>query len=596
LWGRRSVARCGAATTREQFQSRDAGNPGSDTTARHDAMHEIDPAEIGSILVREVNWVGDAILTLPALAALRRRFPTASVSVLGRPWVAGLFADQPAVSRVISYQSDASHRGLSGRWALAQELRRQRFDLAVLFPNSLDAALTLWLAGIPRRVGIPAEGRRLLLTHPVRVTSNPMERHQVFTYLAVVRSLGADGDPTPRLAVGSEATQVADRLLAASGVDPGARCLAVNPGSVYGSAKRWPAERFAEAADVLADRWGARVLLVGSSKENAVLEAVARAMRHEPIRLGGRTDLRALAAVLRRSRLVLTNDTGTMHVAAAVGAPVVAVFGPTDAETTGPCGSRARVVRESVACSPCLLRECPIDHRCMTRVTVAQVVQAAEELVAQTDGVTCPVAQVAVSPAPRSAIEPPAAFLDRDGTIIEDPGYLGDPDKIQFIPGAQEALRALRAAGYRLIVVTNQAGVARGIITETDVRRVNERLQELLTAAGVPVDGIYYCPHHAEAGSLEYRKDCPSRKPGPGMVEQARRDFGVDVARSVIIGDHLSDAAVARHFPGMRGIMVLTGHGAGQYEKVQAGATPVPDHIAPDLRSAVDWLLRQSRG
>ena len=515
--------------------------------------------------------------------------------MIGRPWVTGLFADQPVADRVIAYQSDGAHRGLLGRWALARELRRKRFDLAVLFPNSVDAAVIPWLAGIPRRVGTPTECRRLLLTHPVHEAPHPTERHQVFRYLAVVRSLGADGDPTPRLAVAPEAQQAADRLLAEAGVDPGTCCLAMNPGSIYGSAKRWPAERFAATADVLADRWGARVLLVGSSREAAVLEVGCPGdAAHEPIRLWGRTDLRTLAAVLRRSRLLLTNDTGTMHVAAAVGAPVVAVFGPTDAEATGPCGSRARLIREPVACSPCLLRECPIDHRCMTGVTVAQVVQAAEELVKQTEGVTCPVAQLMVPAAPRPAIEAPAAFLDRDGTIIEDPGYLGDPDKIQFIPGAQEALGALRAAGYRLIVVTNQAGVARGIITEDDVRRVNVRLQELLSTAGVPVDGIYYCPHHAEAGSPEYRKDCPSRKPGPGMVEQARQDFGLDVARSVIVGDHLSDAAVARHFPGMRGIMVLTGHGAGQYEKVQAGATPVPDHVAPDLGSAVEWLLRQS--
>jgi heptosyltransferase-2 len=557
-------------------------------------MDEIDPADIGSILVRQVNWVGDAILSLPALAALRQRFPQAEVSVLGRPWVTGLFADQPVADRVIAYQSDGAHRGLVGRWTLARELRRRRFDLAVLFPNSVDAAVVPWLARIPRRVGTPTEGRRLLLTHPVRVGPHPAERHQVFRYLAVVRSLGADGDPTPRLTVGGEALQAADRLLADTGVGPGAGCLAVNPGSIYGSAKRWPAERFAAAADDLADRWGARVLLVGSGKEGAVLEAVARAMRHEPIRLEGRTDLSTLTAVLRRSRLVLTNDTGTMHLAAAVSTPIVAVFGPTDAEATGPYGSGARLVREPVPCSPCLLRECPIDHRCMTGVTVSHVVQAAEELLAQTAHGTCPVAQLLVSSGQRSTPESPAAFLDRDGTIIEDPGYLGDPNKIRFIPGAQEALGALRAAGYRLIVVTNQAGVARGLITEDDVRRVNVRLQELLTEAGVPVDGIYYCPHHAEGGQPEFRKDCPSRKPGPGMVEQARKDFGLDVARSVIVGDHLSDAAVAHHFPGMRGILLLTGHGVGQYEKVRAGAVPIPDHVAPDLGSAVEWLLRQS--
>jgi D,D-heptose 1,7-bisphosphate phosphatase len=185
----------------------------------------------------------------------------------------------------------------------------------------------------------------------------------------------------------------------------------------------------------------------------------------------------------------------------------------------------------------------------------------------------------------------PAAFLDRDGTIIEDLGFLGDPAGIQFIPGAQGALRALRASGYRLIVVTNQSGVARGLITEEDVRRVNQRLQELLTDAGVPLDAIYYCPHHAEGESFAYRRACASRKPGPGMIERARQDFTLDLGRSVIIGDHLSDAAVARHFPGMRAIMVLTGHGAGQYEKLQAGEAPQPDHVAADLASGVAWLL-----
>jgi D,D-heptose 1,7-bisphosphate phosphatase len=203
----------------------------------------------------------------------------------------------------------------------------------------------------------------------------------------------------------------------------------------------------------------------------------------------------------------------------------------------------------------------------------------------------CPVGRLFVAPDGDGATPAPAAFLDRDGTIIEDPGYLGDPDKIEFLAGAHEALRALRQAGYRVIVLTNQAGVARGILTETDVQQVNERLQALLSTAGVPVDAVYYCPHHADAGPPEYRLDCPCRKPGPGMVEQACRDFRLDVSRSVIIGDHGSDAAVARSFPGMRGILVGTGHGAEQIAKVRSGAAAPPDHIAEDLRAAVAWFL-----
>jgi D-glycero-D-manno-heptose 1,7-bisphosphate phosphatase len=187
----------------------------------------------------------------------------------------------------------------------------------------------------------------------------------------------------------------------------------------------------------------------------------------------------------------------------------------------------------------------------------------------------------------------PAAFLDRDGTIIEELGYLGDPDQIRFIPGAIEALQALQRAGYRLVVITNQAGVARGLITEADVHRVNERLRSLLAGSGVRLDGIYYCPHHPEHGPPEYRLDCGCRKPRPGMVERAVRELGLDPARSVVIGDHSSDAALARSFRGMRGVLLLTGHGAEQWQKIQAGTLPAPDQAAADLAAAVQWLLAQ---
>ena len=562
--------------------------------ARRDGLRVVDPGAIRKILVREVNWVGDAVLTLPALGALDRRFPGAEIVILGRPWVAGLFGGQRGVDRILAYESAGAHRGLSGRWALGRQLRREGFDLALLFPNSWDAALVPWLAGIPVRVGYPTDGRRPLLTHPVTEAPGAAERHQVFRYLALAEALGGAGEPTPRLAVTHQAGEEADRLLAAHGVEATAACIAVNPGSVYGSAKRWPAERFADAADRLAARWQARVLLIGSGREAGVLDAVAAFMREPAVQLGGRTDIAVLPGLLRRARLLLTNDTGAMHVAAAVGTPVLAIVGPTDAAATEPLGRRCRYVRTPVPCSPCLLRECPIDHRCMTGVGVEQVVDAAEELAMQTRLPDCPAAEIFAPRAQRSAPERPAAFLDRDGTIIEDLGYLGDPDRIRFIPGATEALRALREAGYRLIVVTNQAGVARGLITEADVRRVNQRLQEHLADAGVPLDGMYYCPHHSETGPPEYRRACTSRKPGPGMIERAREDFPLDLGRSVVVGDHLSDAGVARHFPGMRGIMVLTGHGAGQYEKVRTGEAPPPDHVAADLASAVTWLLGTS--
>jgi heptosyltransferase-2 len=568
-------------------------------------MLDIDPHHIQRILVREVNWLGDAVLTLPALEALDRRFPRAAISVLAKPWVSGLFAGHPAVDRVLEYRAGDVHRGLTGRWRLVKKLRDENFDLAVLFPNSLDAAMVPWLAGIPRRVGYPTDGRRWLLTHPAWGPTKVPGQHQVERYLDIVRALGGDGAPSLRLRVPAEARQNAQRLLEAHAIGPTDLVVGLNPGSVYGGAKRWPPGRFAAVADGLAERRGAQILLIGSLQERPILDEVGARMRHPAINLGGRTDLGTLVGLLARTQMLLTNDTGAMHVAAAVGTPVLAIFGPTDAQETGPLGPHSRIVREPMPCSPCLLRECPIDHRCMTHVTADQVLQATLELLKNSHGSRLGIDHPGPHPRlsramPRTGEVPPrgrgspAAFLDRDGTIIEDLGYLGDPAGIRFIPGAIEALQALQRSGYRLILVTNQAGVARGLITEADVRRVNDRLATLLAKAGVRLDGIYYCPHHPEHGPPEYRRECACRKPKPGMIHQAIHEYDLDPARSVVIGDHATDAALAQAFPGMRAIMVRTGHGREQWEKVQAGTLPPPEHVADDLGAAVKWFLARA--
>ena len=538
-------------------------------------MVDLDPGQVRRILVRQVNWLGDGVLTLPALEALQRRLPQAEIVLLARGWVGGLFEGHPAVQRIIELPRGGAPMGLWGRWRVAGAIRGQGFDLAVVFPNSFEAALVPWMARIPRRVGYPTEGRRWLLTDPLPRPRRIPGRHQAERYLDIVRALGAEGSADLRLPVSAEAQERVQALLKASGIKGAEALVAIGPGSIYGGAKRWPADRFAAVADALAERHGTRILLVGSAREGAILAEVAAHMRQPVTNLGGRTDLPTLAGVLKRSRLLLCNDSGSMHVAAAVGVPVVAVFGPTDADATAPLGGGHRIVRVPVPCSPCLLRECPIDHRCMGGISVERVLREARD----------------VLEAGGSAGGRPAAFLDRDGTIIEELGYLGDPDQIRFIPGAIEALRALQRAGFRLVVITNQAGVARGLLTEADVHRVNERLRTLLAESGVRLDGIYYCPHHPEHGPPEYRLECSCRKPRPGMVERAARELHLDPARSVVIGDHSSDTALARSFPGMRGVLLLTGHGTEQWQKIQAGTLPAPDQAAADLAAAVQWLL-----
>jgi lipopolysaccharide heptosyltransferase I len=185
----------------------------------------------------------------------------------------------------------------------------------------------------------------------------------------------------------------------------------------------------------------------------------------------------------------------------------------------------------------------------------------------------------------------PAAFLDRDGTLMPDLGYLGDPSKVVLLPGAAEAVRRLRRAGFAVVVVSNQAGVARGLLTEADVRAVNARLDDLLAEAGAPADAYYYCPHHPDLGAPPYRQECACRKPKPGLGERAARDLGLDPRASVVIGDHRSDVGFGRAL-GARGVLVLTGHGREEAARLGREPGPIPDYLANDLRQAVTWVLR----
>jgi heptosyltransferase-2 len=321
------------------------------------------------ILVRAPNWVGDVVLSLPALRDLRRSFPAARLEVLARPWVAELYRAVPEVDAVSESRGHARD----------VEAVRSRFDLGLLLPNSFAAALVLWRAGVPERWGYATDGRGLLLTRRCRVPPGVRGRSQVYYYRAMLEGLGlaVAGEPDASLACPAEWAARGEALLEGEGP-----WIGVNPGAFYGTAKRWLPERFAAAADLVARRAGARIAVVGGAAERPLGEAVAAQLRAPSRVLCGATTLADLVGVLARLRLLLTNDSGPMHLAAAVGTPVVAVFGSTDWTETAPSSSRARVVREETECAPCLLRECPIDHRCMTRVGVDRVTAAAAELLA----------------------------------------------------------------------------------------------------------------------------------------------------------------------------------------------------------------------
>ena len=318
-----------------------------------------------NILVRATNWVGDAVMSLPALRAIRDRFSTARISVLAKPWVADLYGRESFIDEIILYSGQSP-------WRTGQLLRQRRFDCAILLQNAFEAAWIAWLARIPTRIGYKRDGRQLLLTRAVNVPKpGEIPRHERFYYLELLRRAGLI-DSLPA----SEAIQL-NRTAPANGK----RVIGISPGAAYGTAKRWLPERFAEAAGVLAAERGASIALFGSKSERELCDQVAQRLNgHQVINYAGQTTLAQFIDLASACELFLTNDSGAMHIASALGIPTVAIFGATDDTTTGPTGENARVVRHPVDCSPCLLRECPIDHRCMTGVSAERVVKEALEL------------------------------------------------------------------------------------------------------------------------------------------------------------------------------------------------------------------------
>jgi len=315
-------------------------------------------------------------MSLPALRALRERFPQAEISILAKPWVAELYGREPFCDRLIPYTA----LSLAEKWAAARDLRGFGFDCAILFQNAFEAAAAAWGARIPERIGYARDGRSFLLTRAIAAPKRgEIPRHERFYYLELLRRTGIiHGMPENdliRLDGAAAAREAGVERFRELGL--GDAVIGVSPGAAYGSAKRWLPERFAESADRVASETGASVAVFGSREERELCAKVTAAIRAPARNFAGETSLAEFIEMAAACRVYLTNDSGAMHIASALGVPTVAVFGATDETATGPTGPMARVVRENVECSPCLKRECPIDHRCMTRVDAARVAETA---------------------------------------------------------------------------------------------------------------------------------------------------------------------------------------------------------------------------
>jgi heptosyltransferase-2 len=348
-------------------------------------------------------------MSIPALQRLRQARPSAHVALLSPEKLAGLWQDQPFLDEVLTFSETESI------WSVSLRLREKKFSESVALPNSIRSALELCLAGIPRRVGLARPGRGFFLTRtlPPRPDALPMRKrsareirrliaantppvaaaipgaaHHIHDYLYLTKELGASSEPLPpRLLVSDEQIAQLCQKLHLENAPAGRPWFGLNPGAEYGPAKRWPAKRFAAAAVILQKQTHCRWLVFGGAGDLALAENVTTEIRYSgsgpdgALNLAGKTNLRELAAAIKICRLLLTNDTGPMHLAAAVGTPLIVPFGSTSPELTGPSYSAgAQIVRVPVPCAPCFRRECPIDLRCLNDIKIAPVIEAARRI------------------------------------------------------------------------------------------------------------------------------------------------------------------------------------------------------------------------
>lgn len=355
----------------------------------------LDPNRIKRVVVRGVNWVGDTVMSVAALRELRRLLPGAHITLATRSSTAGIFADADFIDDILIYD----RRDFQAPFRQAIQWRKRRFDVALLFQNAFEAAFIAAAAGVPHRIGYATDNRRLLLTHALARPAWHNKRHEVFYYTNIVAELerllaGAAAvpaasviesrEPSVQLDVSPARQTSAREMLRRAGahhIDEHRPIVALCPGSTNSRAKRWPANSFAQVADSLIDRANADVVLIGASSELDVSQQVAARMRYNPIVLTGQTSLAETVALLSITDVFITNDTGPAHIAAALDRPTLVIFGPTNPATTRPFSAQAEIVRRPPMCAPCMLRDCPIDHRCMTAITPEEIFARAAALI-----------------------------------------------------------------------------------------------------------------------------------------------------------------------------------------------------------------------
>lgn len=456
------------------------------------------------ILIRGVNWVGDSVMSLPAIRAIRKLHPDSKIYLLVKENVAELFKWENSIDEIIFYKN-----GFSNKIKLINRLRQTHFSRAYLLQNAFGAALITKIAGIPEIVGYARDCRRLLLTHPLPYNKQDRAIHHIDYFFEIPKRFNPSLTPTYPWINPS----LKDRITIREELKHFKRpVLAVAAGAKYGSTKKWEIEKYIEIVKRFTENYGS-VIVLGASAEGLGVELP------DVYDFTGKTTLSELICLISESDALLCNDSGAMHIGYAVGTPLVAIFGSTSPELTGPPKGTGKVIKANVECSPCFKTKC--SHiKCMKTIGVDEVWEALKEILPYKK----------------------AVFFDRDGTLCKDANYLRRWEDFKIYPEI-EALKELKKLGFLLIGVTNQSGIARGLIKEDFVKEVNKYFIE-----NYEFDDFFYCPHHPD-------DKCFCRKPNPGMLIMARYKFNIDFKSSIVVGDKEIDVQLA-DMVGAKGILI----------------------------------------
>ncbi len=520
-----------------------------------------------NILVIRLGSLGDVILTSSAVLNLKIAHPGSRLVFLTKERFADVAKLIPGVDEL---RTIPERLGALGLYRLVLDLDRANFDLVVDLHGNFRSWFIRTLLGSSRKAVYPKRRlERWLIVHRKQFPRE--QQHTIDLYNA---AFGGDGIPTPSL----RPVLLTSSGEAVASPTPRENVVVFAPGAAHDN-KKWPIERFSAAARALNQRYQAKIAWV-------VMRQDAGQHHLDDIPAGSFVELvdapiSTIAEVMAGARLTIANDSGLAHLSSAVGTPVVSIFGPTHpALGFAPRGLFDTVAEVDEYCRPCSLHgknPCFRTERfCQTRLSVEQVVETAAGLLGPRINSTR------------------ALFVDRDGTIAVERHYVSNPDEIELIPQAAQGLRRAQAAGFKIVVVSNQSGVARGHFGIDAVERTNARLRDLLRAEGVQPDLMLYCPHHRHGSVPEFSIACHCRKPAAGMAERAAIELGIDLRRSYVIGDKIEDITMASLL-GCSAVLVRTGYGKGSETMLSGALRPQGLAVRDSLTEAVDEILSRSQ-